>query len=223
MALEVATHVPGLISSNPPGTDVLSQADDHIRLIKTCLLASFPVDLRNCTSAKTGQAARFNGTALGTPNPGGYFTNLTIAQTTVTGTETQINISAATKNELGMYSSGNFITVPSGAIQLGCFICFFGAWVTPSSVTDRALRLRVLNLTNSARSPLGAVFGHTLFGGRGAGNNLTSNVALMLCYGWAGDTVARPLAGDLLAVTGRNIGGSNYDIGGGTVQFFPVE
>jgi hypothetical protein len=42
MALEAATYINQLEPANPPGTDQLSQADDHLRLIKATLKATFP-------------------------------------------------------------------------------------------------------------------------------------------------------------------------------------
>ena len=42
MALESGTYVKDLVSTNPPGTDVISQGDDHIRLVKSVLKNSFP-------------------------------------------------------------------------------------------------------------------------------------------------------------------------------------
>lgn len=42
MPLESATYVSQLNSANPASTDVLSQGDDHIRLIKAVLQATFP-------------------------------------------------------------------------------------------------------------------------------------------------------------------------------------
>jgi len=42
MALESAAFISGLVSANPPGTDAISQGDDHLRLIKTVLKASLP-------------------------------------------------------------------------------------------------------------------------------------------------------------------------------------
>ena len=42
MALEYATYVNQLDASNPSNTDYISQADDHIRLIKSVILSSFP-------------------------------------------------------------------------------------------------------------------------------------------------------------------------------------
>lgn len=42
MALENATYITGLNSGNPSSTDPISQADDHIRLIKDVIKNSFP-------------------------------------------------------------------------------------------------------------------------------------------------------------------------------------
>ena len=42
MAIESATHIAGLVNTNPPGSDNLSTADDHLRLIKAVLLTDFP-------------------------------------------------------------------------------------------------------------------------------------------------------------------------------------
>lgn len=42
MALESGTFVSDLVSSNPPGTDPKNQGDDHLRLVKAVLQATFP-------------------------------------------------------------------------------------------------------------------------------------------------------------------------------------
>jgi microcystin-dependent protein len=42
VALETATYVPELVSSNPGHTDGLTQADSHLRLIKAALKSTFP-------------------------------------------------------------------------------------------------------------------------------------------------------------------------------------
>ena len=42
MALESGTYIKDLVSTNPPGTDSISQGDDHLRLIKSTIQASFP-------------------------------------------------------------------------------------------------------------------------------------------------------------------------------------
>lgn len=42
MGLEAASFIDGLVATNPTGTDTKGQGDDHIRLIKAVLKASFP-------------------------------------------------------------------------------------------------------------------------------------------------------------------------------------
>ena len=57
MAIETATYLTDLVSANPPGTDPLSQADDHIRLIKGVLKNTFP----NLSSACNATPLQLNG------------------------------------------------------------------------------------------------------------------------------------------------------------------
>ena len=64
MALESATYVSGLVEANPPGTDVISQGDNHIRLIKTVLKNTFP----NADEAMNGV---HTGTSEPSPNTAG--------------------------------------------------------------------------------------------------------------------------------------------------------
>jgi len=45
MSLENATYISQLSKEDPPGTDLVSQGDDHIRLIKKVLQKSFPVTI----------------------------------------------------------------------------------------------------------------------------------------------------------------------------------
>jgi len=42
MSLETATTLAGLVITNPTTGDQVSQADDHLRLLKTVLKAQFP-------------------------------------------------------------------------------------------------------------------------------------------------------------------------------------
>ena len=42
MALESGTYIKDLVSTNPSGTDAISQGDNHLRLIKSTIQASFP-------------------------------------------------------------------------------------------------------------------------------------------------------------------------------------
>lgn len=57
MAIETATFISGLVSANPPGTDALGQADDHIRLIKGVLKNTFP----NLNAACNATPLQLNG------------------------------------------------------------------------------------------------------------------------------------------------------------------
>lgn len=59
MPLETGTYIDDLNAANPAATDGLSQADDHIRLIKSVLKATFP----NWTSALTATQAQVDAIA----------------------------------------------------------------------------------------------------------------------------------------------------------------
>lgn len=56
MALESTTYIDGLVATNPTGTDPRSQGDDHIRLVKSTVKATFP----NLTGAVTATQAELN-------------------------------------------------------------------------------------------------------------------------------------------------------------------
>lgn len=53
MGLETGTYISDLNSANPVGTDVKSQGDDHIRLLKATILATFPAITGAVTSTHT--------------------------------------------------------------------------------------------------------------------------------------------------------------------------
>lgn len=56
MALETATYIDGLVATNPAAVDSLAQADDHMRLIKSTIKATFP----SITGAITATEAELN-------------------------------------------------------------------------------------------------------------------------------------------------------------------
>ena len=62
MALESATYPNQLVATNPTGADPKGAGDDHIRMLKRVLQATFP----NITGAVTMTQAQLN--QLGTPN-----------------------------------------------------------------------------------------------------------------------------------------------------------
>lgn len=63
MALESASFINQLAPANPLSTDTVSQADDHLRLIKQVLVNTFP----NLNAAVTATAAQLN-----SPIPSGF-------------------------------------------------------------------------------------------------------------------------------------------------------
>ena len=56
MALESSTYINGLVVTNPTGSDNISQGDDHIRLLKSTIKATFP----NVTGAVSGTHTEIN-------------------------------------------------------------------------------------------------------------------------------------------------------------------
>jgi hypothetical protein len=62
LAIESASFISDLNSSNPPGSDPVGQADDHIRLLKSVLKSTFP----NLTGAVTSTQSQLNGALVPT-------------------------------------------------------------------------------------------------------------------------------------------------------------
>ena len=56
MALETGTYINSLVASNPVSTDGIAQADDHMRLIKSTIKATFP----DITGAVTADHTEIN-------------------------------------------------------------------------------------------------------------------------------------------------------------------
>lgn len=65
MGLETATYIDGLVASNPTATDPKAQGDDHLRLIKAAILATFP----SITGAVTRTHTQLNVPPLAETNP----------------------------------------------------------------------------------------------------------------------------------------------------------
>lgn len=66
MPLESASYISQLNSANPAATDLLSQGDDHIRLIKAVLQATFP-NINGPVTATDEQINSVVGAMLGVP------------------------------------------------------------------------------------------------------------------------------------------------------------
>lgn len=88
MALETGTYINSLVAANPPASDGLSQGDDHLRLIKAVILATFA----NITGAVTGTHTQLN-TLTSATYP---FVAASIADDAVTTTKIlNLNVTAA--------------------------------------------------------------------------------------------------------------------------------
>ena len=62
MPLETGTYISDLVVTNPLNTDVAEQGDDHLRLIKSTIKATFP----SLTGAVTKTHTQLNRTPAGT-------------------------------------------------------------------------------------------------------------------------------------------------------------
>lgn len=86
MALESATYIDGLVSTNPVSGDPVSQADDHLRLLKSTVKATFP----NLTGPVNATQAQLNHTVgvtsaiqtqIDAKLPASFFPNVNAAAT----------------------------------------------------------------------------------------------------------------------------------------------
>ena len=65
MALESGTYLNSLVTSNPTATDALAQADDHLRLIKSVLVNTFP-NLAGAVTVTEGELNIIDGSTSAT-------------------------------------------------------------------------------------------------------------------------------------------------------------
>ena len=103
MALESGTYIDSLNASNPASTDGLGQADDHLRLIKSTIKATFP----NLDGAVTATVANLNST------------------TSIPTTLTDLGITDGTNGQvLKTDGSGNFsfFTLPEGSTDTNYYL-----------------------------------------------------------------------------------------------------
>jgi Chaperone of endosialidase len=105
LPLESATYVSQLVSTNPAGTDQISQSDDHLRLIKSTLLQSFP----NVSGAVTATHSQINTAALN-PIAGTTGAADTIPYYTGTSTAATTAFTSAARSLLSQTSAAAMLT-----------------------------------------------------------------------------------------------------------------
>jgi hypothetical protein len=147
MGLETATYINGLVATNPTASDPKSQGDDHIRLLKSTIQASFPAVTGAVTASHTElnlldgmtiQPAAKDGSNLTTPALGDNSTKIA-----TTAFVAAAAFSASLPGQTGQ--SGNFLTTdgttaswkqvyPSVAGNNGKFLTTDGvstSWASP--------------------------------------------------------------------------------------------
>jgi hypothetical protein len=127
MALETATYIDGLVATNPAASDAISTADDHLRLIKATIKATFP----NISGAVTKTQAELNVPTAPLDSPA--LTGTPTAPTAAPGTDTtQIATTAYVQGERtalldAVYPVGSIYTNASNSTNPGTLLGF-GTW-----------------------------------------------------------------------------------------------
>jgi hypothetical protein len=161
MALETATFIDGLNASNPLGSDPISSADDHLRLIKSTIKATFP----NINAAVTKTAAEINGLA---PLESPTFTGTPTAPTASPGTNTtQVATTAFVAAALqavypvgSIYINAAVDTNPATLLGFGTWVAFGAGRVMVGQNTSDA-SFDVLEETGGSKDAIAVSHTHT--------------------------------------------------------------
>lgn len=146
MALETSTYINGLVASNPTSTDPKSQGDDHLRLIKAAILATWP----NHTGAVTATHTELN-----------YVVGVTSA------IQTQINTkytAGSTTQALGTPISGNLVNCTGVTVPVSSLTNATGS--ATLAIANNSL---AWNWTLTGASTVGRTIGETSASTGGAG------------------------------------------------------
>jgi microcystin-dependent protein len=108
MSLETATYISQLNASNPAATDGVNQADDHMRLIKAALLATFPNFTAQALAATNAQLdAAVNAIVNGT-----------VAAVLALGSVTAPALGFTGDSNTGIYSPGaDQVSIAAGGVD----------------------------------------------------------------------------------------------------------
>ncbi len=118
MPLETATFIDGLVSANPAGADAKSTADDHLRLIKSTVKATFP----NITGAVTATQDELNSVTAKANIASPDFTGTPTAPTATLGNNTnQLATTAFMQAAIANVNAqtGVAVSIVSGTSQAG--------------------------------------------------------------------------------------------------------
>jgi hypothetical protein len=129
MPLETATYINQLDAANPLGSDPIASGDDHLRLIKAAVKATFP----NITGPVTMTQAQVNGIPSLAPLASPAFTGTPTAPTAAAGTNTtQLATTAYVQGERtalldAVYPIGSIYTNAVNATNPATLLGF-GTW-----------------------------------------------------------------------------------------------
>ena len=125
MALESTTYIDGLVATNPTGTDARSQGDDHIRLVKSAVGATFPniAGAMTATHTELNKIDGYTGTTAelnynDVPTLGTVEASKTVTADAV-GTTTNLKTKKQTEivNAVGTVSTATAIKTPLAVLQ----------------------------------------------------------------------------------------------------------
>lgn len=119
MALETGTYISDLVATNPTSSDATSQGDDHLRLLKSTIKATFP----NITGAVTATHTQLNTVPNLAPIASPTFTGVPAAPTATLGTSTTQLATTAFVQAAALAASG----VPSQSGNGGKFLTTDGS------------------------------------------------------------------------------------------------
>lgn len=172
MPLETATYVSQLASANPAHSDQLNQADAHLRLIKSVLLATFPnftaAALNSTQAAIDAAAAQFPNGAAVLADAGAFFkTNTGDGFTNPVAGEVDLKSGAATtkfKSD-GSVTATSFVGI--GTMPIGGSMPWYEDTLPDASYGDYAwLNGQVIASANT-RCPVLLARWTSRFGGNG--------------------------------------------------------
>jgi hypothetical protein len=221
MALETATYIDGLNASNPAASDAISSADDHMRLIKSTIKATFP----NITGPVTKTQAQINdllekagGTMTGPLTlSGAPSSNLHAA----TKAYVDSSISAATTG-VSSFSAGTTGLTPStgttGAITLAGTLAIANGG---TGATTAAAARTSLDVPSNAGVGASGTWGISISGSAASASSVSSSVVLDATAGASAGAVGtygffRPSTG----FTGTTAPGTT--ISGSSLQYYSV-
>lgn len=197
MALESGTYLNSLVTSNPTATDALAQADDHLRLIKSVLVNTFP-NLAGAVTVTEGELNIIDGSTTATSvtlvdadtvviNDGG-----TMVQVALTDLITYINASMTLRDDVVTTASLGDDVVATANIADGA--------VTNDKIAAGAISASKISADVSFAS--GMVMPYA---------GLTAPTGWLLAYG---QEVSRTTYADLYTAIG-----TTYGVGDGSTTF----